>query len=103
MAVASGANTVIDPPSSPDSRLYSEPFFVLADFEACLHVWQRNDGRWLDQRVWRCSSVMNTARSGFFSSDRSIQDDANRIWNVDPMPVELAFSLFEKASHQPST
>ena len=46
---------------------------------------------------------MNTACSGFFSFDRSIQDYANRIWNVDPMPVELAFSLSEKASHQPST
>jgi starch phosphorylase len=67
-----------------------------------LQAQQRIDGRWLDQRGWRCSSLMNTARSGFFSSDRSIQDYANRIWNVDSMPVELACSLSEKAAHQPS-
>lgn len=103
LAVASGVNTLIDPPSSPDSRLYSDPFFVLVDFEAYLQTQQRNDGRWLDQRVWCCSSLMNTARSGLFSSDRSTQDYANRISNVDPIPLELAFSLSEKAAHQPST
>jgi len=85
-----------------DGLFHSDPFFVLADFEAYLQAQQRIDGRWLDQRGWRCSSLMNTARSGFFSSDRSIQDYANRIWNVDSMPVELACSLSEKAAHQPS-
>jgi len=76
-----------------DGLLHSDPFFVLADFEAYLQAQQRIDGRWLDQQGWRQSSLMNTARSGFFSSDRSIHDYAERIWCVDPMPVELACSL----------
>ena len=76
-----------------DGLLHSDPFFVLADFEAYLQAQQRIDGRWLDQQGWRQSSLMNTARSGFFSSDRSIHDYAERIWAVDPMPVELACSL----------
>jgi starch phosphorylase len=82
--------------------LQSDSFFVLADFEAYLQAQQRIDGRWLDQRGWRHSSLMNTARSGFFSSDRSIQDYADRVWKVDPMPVELACSLPGQGVQQPS-
>jgi starch phosphorylase len=83
--------------------LQSDSFFVLADFEAYLQAQQRIDGRWLDQRGWRHSSLMNTARSGFFSSDRSIQDYADRVWKVDPMPVELACSLPGQGVQQPSS
>ena len=86
-----------------DGLLHSDPFFVLADFEAYVQAQRRVDGRWLDQRGWRHSSLMNTARSGFFSSDRSIQDYAHRIWHVDPMPVELACSLPEQTTQQPSS
>ena len=86
-----------------DGLLHLDPFFVLADFEAYVQAQRRVDGRWLDQRGWRHSSLMNTARSGFFSSDRSIQDYAHRIWHVDPMPVELACSLPEQTTQQPSS
>jgi starch phosphorylase len=86
-----------------DGLLHLDPVFVLADFEAYVQAQRRVDGRWLDQRGWRHSSLMNTARSGFFSSDRSIQDYAHRIWHVDPMPVELACSLPEQTTQQPSS
>ena len=84
-----------------DGLLHADPFFVLADFEAYLQAQQRIDARWLDQSGWRRSSLMNTARSGFFSSDRSIHDYADRVWKVKPMPVELACSLAD-AQQQPS-
>lgn len=78
----------------------SDPFFVLADFEAYLQAQQRVDRRWRDPSGWRRSSLMNTARSGFFSSDRSVQEYADRVWNVKPLPVELACSLMEPSPHQ---
>jgi starch phosphorylase len=86
-----------------DGLSHSDPFFVLADFEAYLQAQQRIDGRWQDQRGWHHSSLMNTARSGFFSSDRSIQDYAERVWKVHAMPVELACSLSEQSTQQPSS
>jgi starch phosphorylase len=45
------------------------------------------DGAWLDRNRWMQMSALNTARCGFFSSDRSIKEYAERIWKVTPVPV----------------
>ena len=45
------------------------------------------DGAWLDTQRWTQMSMLNTARCGFFSSDRSISEYAERIWKVEPVPV----------------
>ncbi len=73
----------------------------LFDFDAYLQVHQRHDHRWVDQRGTSYSPLMNTARRGFFSSDRSIQDYEERIWNGDPIPVELTCSSPEQTPRQP--
>jgi starch phosphorylase len=68
----------------------SDPFFVLADFKDYLRC-QTSLGRtWADRPRWNQMALLNTARSGFFSSDRSIRTYAETIWNVKPLPIDIA-------------
>jgi starch phosphorylase len=65
----------------------SDPFRVMADIGDYRRAQNEVDGAWLDQERWTQMSILNTARCGFFSSDRSIQEYAERIWKVQPVPV----------------
>jgi starch phosphorylase len=64
-----------------------DPFRVMADIGDYRRAQNEVDGVWPDQQRWSTMSVLNTARCGFFSSDRSIREYASRIWNVQPVPV----------------
>jgi starch phosphorylase len=63
----------------------NDPFFVLADFADYLRVQDEVSHTWADRSRWQRLSVLNTARTGFFSSDRSIRDYNERIWKVVPL------------------
>jgi starch phosphorylase len=76
-----------------EGLIQSDPFFVFADFDAYLTAQGWVDEHWSDHHAWRRSSLLNTARSGFFSSDRSIQTYAEQVWMVKPLPIELACEL----------
>ncbi|MFN9659885.1 MAG: glycogen/starch/alpha-glucan phosphorylase [Cyanobacteriota bacterium] len=65
----------------------SDPFRVMADIGDYRRAQNEVDGAWLDTQRWTQMSILNTARCGFFSSDRSIREYAERIWNVKPVPV----------------
>jgi starch phosphorylase len=67
-----------------------DPFFVLADFDEYDQAQGRVDEVWLDHRRWTTMSLLNTARSGYFSSDRSIRDYATSVWKVDPLKFSIA-------------
>ena len=66
-----------------------DPYFVLADFDDYLGAQQSVGEAWADRSRWNRMALLNTARSGFFSSDRSIQDYADKIWQVKPYPVKI--------------
>ena len=70
-----------------DGLLGHDPYLLLADFDAYLAAQGEVARAYLDPAHWTRMSILNTARSGRFSSDRSIGDYAERIWKVQPMPV----------------
>jgi starch phosphorylase len=59
-------------------------FMVSADFEAYGAAQQVVAAHWHDRPAWWRASVLNTARMGWFSSDRAIREYAEDIWEVEP-------------------
>jgi starch phosphorylase len=74
----------------------SDPFRVMADAADYRRAQDEVDRAWRDPVRWQRMSVLNTARCGFFSSDRSIREYAERVWKVQPVPVS-ACSLIPDA------
>ena len=65
-----------------DNLLNHDPFCVMADFSDYLDAQDRVSSAWKDRDRWNRMSLINTARSGFFSSDRSIRDYCKNIWSI---------------------
>jgi starch phosphorylase len=72
-----------------DSLLGRDEYLVLADFAAYLGCQREVDAAWRDEERWTRSSVLTVARSGPFSSDRSVREYCERIWGARPVPVKL--------------
>jgi len=60
---------------------------VLADYRSYVDCQDRAGVAWADQERWSRMSILNTARSGFFSSDRTVRDYCRDIWHAKPMPI----------------
>ncbi|MCT0200020.1 glycogen/starch/alpha-glucan phosphorylase [Synechococcus sp. CS-1325] len=78
-----------------------DPFFVLADFSDYLRAQADVSAAWGNRHQWNRMSLLNTARSGFFSSDRSIREYASRIWKAEPFPVTISCA-YEDRDHSGS-
>jgi glycogen phosphorylase len=56
-------------------------YLICADFEAYVNMQDHLSDLYKNEEKWTEIAIMNTARMGFFSSDRTIQDYADEIWN----------------------
>ncbi len=86
--IASGAFSEGDPGAFEpvvSNLLYYDRFLALADFQAYLDAQGRVEEAYANQEAWTRSAVLNVARTGFFSSDRSMRDYMKNIWGVTPV------------------
>ncbi len=72
-----------------DSLIHHDPYLLLADFDDYIACQQRVDEAYRDPEHWTRRSILNSARSGVFSSDRTIHEYASHIWSVEPVKVRL--------------
>ena len=71
-----------------DSLLNQDPYVLLADYRSYVDMAEQAAEAYRDTERWTRMSILNAARCGFFSSDRSIRQYAADIWKVQPVKVE---------------
>ena len=69
-----------------DALTYHDYFMVMADFESYYSTQRAVFRKWRDRSAWGRSAILNTAHMGWFSSDRTIAEYAEDIWNVAVRP-----------------
>lgn len=65
-----------------------DTYFTLADFKSYAKAQEQVEAAYRDQTRWAKSAILNTASSGKFSSDRTIQEYVDQIWHLDKVVIE---------------
>jgi starch phosphorylase len=73
-----------------DHLLHHDEYMLLADFQSYVDCQDKISEAYLDQERWSRMSILNVARSGFFSSDRAIKEYCDEIWKVQPVRIDLS-------------
>jgi len=72
-----------------DELVNNDEYFLMADFDAYLAAQTAVEKAYIDKSLWTRMSILNVARCGKFSSDRTIVEYAKDIWDIEPMPISL--------------
>ncbi|HXI47521.1 MAG TPA: glycogen/starch/alpha-glucan phosphorylase [Steroidobacteraceae bacterium] len=72
-----------------DGLLYQDPYLLLADFQSYIDCQNKVSEAYRDTDRWTRMSILNTARSGKFSSDRTIREYCSDIWRAKSVPIHL--------------
>jgi starch phosphorylase len=72
-----------------NALLDHDPFLLLADYRSYLGCQERVGLAYKDTENWTRLSILNVARIGYFSSDRSIREYCERIWKTAPVSAQI--------------
>jgi len=79
-----------------DSLLYDDAYFVMADYQAYIDKQLEVESLFRDKQNWAKKALLNIARMGHFSSDRTIKGYAEEVWDLKPIKPETNSSEFSK-------
>lgn len=68
-----------------DNLLQRDPYFVLKDFDAFAKAQEKINELYKDTKKWTHMSIVNVAKSGFFTTDRTMRQYNEDIWKVEPI------------------
>jgi starch phosphorylase len=71
-----------------DNLLYSDHYFVLKDFDSYVKAQEKVNELYQDQKKWLHMSIVNVAKSGFFTTDRTMRQYNEDIWHLEELDVE---------------
>jgi glycogen phosphorylase len=72
-----------------DNLLYHDPYLLLADYQSYIDCQDQVSQSYRDLDNWNRMAILNVARMGKFSSDRSIRDYCQDVWHVESVGIEL--------------
>lgn len=72
-----------------DNLVYRDQYFVLKDYQAYKYASHLANEAYKDKHLWAKKALINIAKSGVFSSDRSIKDYAKNIWHVNSVTKKI--------------
>ena len=72
-----------------NTLMYKDSYAVFADFDSYVRTQEKVDDTYRNKDLWARMSILNVARIGKFSSDRTIGQYTNEIWNVKPVSIKF--------------
>jgi glycogen phosphorylase len=77
-----------------DSLLNYDYYMLLADFASYVKCQEEVSEIYKDQEKWTKMSILNVANMGKFSSDRTVKEYADEVWNVKPVHIEIPIKKY---------